>query len=137
MAGRVLAFLMLSTASQVSSGDIARALRVSAGSVSTATRELAEAGCIRQIAVPGSRGHYFRSADDVCGAFLVAEQRRHHVNVAFAEELMGILDPDETKPLKRLANMRDYHAFLDRSHLRLRHEWEELKRRRDAARHHE
>jgi DNA-binding transcriptional regulator GbsR (MarR family) len=133
MAGRVLAFLLLHEEPGASSRDIAADLQASAGSVSTATRELAEAGYIRRLAVPGSRSHYFKAADDMWATFLAAEHQRHARAAALVAGIMRAVDLD-THPRARLDKMCAYYEFLERSYACLSKDWAEFERRHSTER---
>ena len=61
MAGRVLGALLLAEPPGLSSSELADLLGVSAGSVSTATRELIRPGLAVRVSVPGQRQDYFRA----------------------------------------------------------------------------
>lgn len=123
MDGRVIAYLLITDVPYVSSAELARALRVSAGSVSLATRRLVEAGFIRRHAVPGERSHYFRVDDDVWGSFLAGERRHLDRQEQLAERALELLGPEEEAPRRRLGNMRDYMRWVRGSHHELLTQW--------------
>ncbi|GAA4663136.1 MULTISPECIES: GbsR/MarR family transcriptional regulator [Amycolatopsis] len=133
MQGRVLAYLMLSNEPYCSSAELAEALRASKGSISTATRVLADAGLIRRVPVPGQRGHFFRTEDDVWGAFLAGERLHLRRQRAYAEAVIAELGESDVRPRRRLINMRDYMRWLEEQHHRTMREWQEYKRKRDEG----
>ncbi len=59
-AGRILGWLMICDPPEQSSSDLADALRISAGSVSTTTRQLMQLGIADRVTYPGDRASYFR-----------------------------------------------------------------------------
>lgn len=59
-AGRMLGWLMICDPPEQSSVDLAEALDVSAGSVSTTTRQLVQVGLVDRVTFPGDRASYFR-----------------------------------------------------------------------------
>ncbi len=61
MAGRVLGALLLADPPEMSSAELVGFLGISAGSVSTATRELIRPGLAERVRVPGDRQDYFRA----------------------------------------------------------------------------
>jgi DNA-binding transcriptional regulator GbsR (MarR family) len=132
MDGRIVGYLMLSNEPYVSSSQLSAALHASAGSISTATRRLADVGFIKRVAVTGERSHYFRAEDDVWGAFLAGERRYLRRRVAFAAEALEALQPGDEAPKRRLANMRDYMTWLEQAHRQLLEDWEKYKRERDS-----
>lgn len=75
MEGRVMAYLLVTTAPLVSSGELAQALGIATGAVSMATRNMVTLGFIRRHRLPGDRSHYFAADDDVWGGFLSGERR--------------------------------------------------------------
>lgn len=130
MDGRVLGYLMLSSAPHVSSAELRDALQASAGSISTTTRKLKQWGFVRQVAVPGERSHFFRAADDVWGAFLAAEDKNYLRARDFADHVLSGLDKEDELPRLRFENMRDYHEWLESHHQTISELWEEHKRKR-------
>ncbi len=75
MEGRVMAYLLVTSAPLVSSGELAQALGIATGAVSMATRNMVALGFIRRHRLPGDRSHYFAADDDVWGGFLSGERR--------------------------------------------------------------
>jgi DNA-binding transcriptional regulator GbsR (MarR family) len=59
-AGRILGWLMICEPRDQSSSALAAALAVSAGSVSTITRQLLRMGLVDRVTYPGDRASYFR-----------------------------------------------------------------------------
>lgn len=123
MDGRVVAYLLVTDVPYVSSAELGRALRVSAGSISLVTRRLAEAGFLRRHAVPGERSHYFRVDDDVWGSFLAGERRYLDQQEQLADRALALLGSDEEAPRLRLRNMRDYMRWIRGSHHDLLARW--------------
>lgn len=132
MEGRVLGYLMMSNTPHVSSAELAKVLRASAGSISAATRALTQAGFIKRVTVPGDRSHYFRVEEDIWGTFLATEHQYLLHRARGVEKILASLGESEEGPRKRLENMRDYHVWLyDYHHGVMLEAWEEYKRQRD------
>ncbi|RLL65957.1 transposase [Streptomyces sp. Z26] len=129
MDGRIIAYLLVTDVPYVSSAQLAAALRVSAGSISLATRRLAEAGFLKRHAVPGERSRYFRVDDDVWGGFLAGERRYLDQQQRLAERALALLGPDEEAPRRRLRNMRDYMRWVQGGHRDLLARWHAYQRR--------
>ncbi|UUU36276.1 transposase [Streptomyces sp. CA-210063] len=129
MDGRIIAYLLITDVPYVSSAELARALQVSAGSVSLATRRLVDAGFIRRHAVPGERSHYFRVDDDVWGSFLAGERRYLDRQEQLAAQAIALLGPEEEAPRRRLINMRDYMRWVRNSHHDLLAQWRNYRSR--------
>jgi DNA-binding transcriptional regulator GbsR (MarR family) len=130
--GRIVGCLMLSTVPAMSSADLMERLGMSAASISTSTRRLAEVGFIKKVTQPGRRGHFFKVEDDVWGAFLAGERGYLDKRVAFAERVLSLLGSEDDGPRRRVVNMRDYMAWLRTYHRKMLHDYEEFKRERAA-----
>lgn len=123
MEGRIIALLMIMDRPYLSSQQIARLLKASAGAVSTGTRRLAEAGFIKRHSVLGDRHHYFRVEDDIWGSFLAGER-------AYLTHLRNVIDDglaiagDADGPHKRLVNARNYMEWLAGYHRKMLADWE-------------
>jgi DNA-binding transcriptional regulator GbsR (MarR family) len=125
--GRIVGCLMLSNVAAMSSADLMTELGMSAASISTATRRLAEVGFIKRVTQAGRRGHFFRVEDDVWGAFLAGERGYLDKRVSFAESVLGQLGPDDEGPRRRVMNMRDYMNWLRTCHRKMLGDWEQFK----------
>lgn len=134
MNGRVLGYLMLSTAPHVSTAELMRELNASAGSISTATRALAEPGFIRRVSVPGSRGHFYRADEDVWGAFLATEHRWFATRRRLATSVLAALESPDDVIRTRMENMYAYFEWLETYHQKMSADWEAYKRQSDAER---
>lgn len=130
--GRIVGCLMLSNAPAMSSADLMGELGMSAASISTSTRRLAEVGFIKRVTQPGRRGNFFKVEDDVWGAFLAGERGYLDKRVAFAEEVLGLLGTEDEGPRRRVTNMRDYMGWLRTYHRKMLQDYEEFKRQRAA-----
>ncbi|MFJ2175843.1 transposase [Streptomyces sp. NPDC087851] len=128
MDGRIIAYLLITDVPYVSSGKLAEALKVSAGSISLATRRLVEAGFVKRHAVAGERSRYFRVDDDVWGSFLAGERRYLDRQYQLAEQAMELLGPEEEAPRRRLRNMRDYMRWVGGDQKGMLTRWREYQR---------
>jgi DNA-binding transcriptional regulator GbsR (MarR family) len=123
MEGRIIALLMIVDRPYLSSQEIARLLKASAGAVSTGTRRLVEVGFIKRHSVLGDRQHYFRVEDDIWGSFLAGER-------AYLAHLETVIDHgleiagDAEGPHKRLVNARNYNEWLAGYHRKMLADWE-------------
>lgn len=134
MDGRIIAYLLITDVPYVSSGQLAAALQVSAGSISLATRRLIDAGFVKRHAVPGERSRYFRVDDDVWGSFLAGERRHLDQQCYLAEQALELLGPEEEVPRRRLRNMRDYMRWVQGGHRDLLALWRDYQRQSLTAR---
>lgn len=129
MMGRVLGWLLVCDPPEQSAGDIAKAIGASAGSVSTTTRTLMQAGFIERIGIPGERSAHFRVRSGMWGQLF----RRRMSYIAAMGELVdegleqGAERSDESK--LRLRELRSYCTFGERELpgfvSRWEREWEE------------
>jgi DNA-binding transcriptional regulator GbsR (MarR family) len=102
-AGRMLGWLMVCDPPEQSSADLATALGVSAGSVSTITRQLTQIGLVDRVTFPGDRSSYFRLHDhawiQVMHARLEGIRGLHELAMA-AEPLTPEERPDRVTELR-------------------------------------
>jgi DNA-binding transcriptional regulator GbsR (MarR family) len=110
--GKLLAWLLVCDPPQQSSAELARALDLSAGSVSTGTRLLENAGLIRRVAVPGTRGKVYEMTDD---AFIrAAQDDRVRVARQLMEQGLALFGDEHAPRAQRLRRTRDFYAFMER-----------------------
>ena len=124
MAGRILGWLLISEPVQQSSSHLAEVLQASKGSISTTTRLLIQIGLIERVSLPGDRRDYFQIKPHAWSQ--MTEQRISQISAfrKLAERGLDLLK-DTPPPLqKRLQEMRDIHAFLERELPLLHQRWE-------------
>ena len=129
MAGRVLGALLLAEPPGMSSSELAEFLGVSAGSVSTATRELIRPGLVVRGSVAGTRQDYFRAT---FGSNLVQflrsrmelTRRWEHL-MRRGEELAAGKDPSVASQLE---DVREFYAFLEAEYAGILERWEQRRR---------
>ncbi|TDD66376.1 MarR family transcriptional regulator [Jiangella aurantiaca] len=129
-AARVLAVLML-TDEPLSSADLAAELGASAGSVSTAIRELTDRGDVREVRVAASRRHWFRAADDLGDGAVGHDRPQLLRSAAIITELLASLTPDQDGPRRRLTRLHDRLVWLDGYQQRMESAWADHLRQRD------
>jgi DNA-binding transcriptional regulator GbsR (MarR family) len=133
MAGRVLGALLLAEPPEMSSAQLAEFLGVSAGSVSTATRELIRPGVAVRIRLPGERQDYFRAT---LGANVPQFIRsRMELNRRWAHLMRrGERLAEEKDPVvgRQLAEIREFYEFLEEEMVGVLERWEQ--RQREPAR---
>jgi len=109
---------------QQSSSHLAEVLQASKGSISTTTRLLIQIGLIERVSLPGDRRDYFQIKPHAWSQ--MTEQRISQISAfrKLAERGLDLLK-DTPPPLqKRLQEMRDIHAFLERELPLLHQRWE-------------
>lgn len=138
---RVLGYLIMTRAPYSSSANLQAALGASSGSVSMATRRLADAGFVKRHTVPGERSHFFRAETDVWGSWLAGERkyldRQRDIiarGLAVVEQDGHTAAGDVDAPVReRLRNGRDYMQWLNGHHHKMLEDWEAFKAARDTG----
>ena len=126
MAGRVFGRLFISDPPHQSTGELAEALIVSKGSISTATRDLIRFGLVERISLPGVRHGYFR---------IQASAWMHMIRRGIVDEIKMVRQLAE-RGVKLLANkgplisnwlaeMLAVYTFLEREVPILLERWEQ------------
>jgi len=129
MMGRVMAWLLICDPPEQTAADIAGALGASAGSISTTTRTLTQAGFIERIGIPGERSAHFRVRSGVWGQLL---RRRMSYIIQMrdlVDEGLALTAEGESERALRLRELRSYCSFVERELpefvSRWEREWEE------------
>jgi DNA-binding transcriptional regulator GbsR (MarR family) len=111
--GRVLG-LLLYDGERVSFGQIAAALGVSRGSVSSSVRLLETQRLIRRISEPGDRQDYFQIVEHAWANLLEASAGRARTAAAEIEASLQAIPAAEAGPRGRVAEFAAfYHAMAD------------------------
>lgn len=124
MAARVFAALVVTDDSRLTAGEIAEKLQVSAAAVSGAVRYLEQVGMIEREREPGARRDHYRVSDDMWFASLRKRDRLMEMWRDTAEEGIEAVGAD-TPAGKRLAEMRDFLAFIIKQLPTLLERWEQ------------
>jgi len=110
--GKLLAWLLVCDPPQQSSTELAEALDLSAGSVSTVMRLLVNSSLARRVAVPGKRGKVYEVVDN---AMVVASQdNRIRMFRELMERGIEVVGGEHTERSRRLRQTRDFYAFMER-----------------------
>ncbi|MEV4493710.1 MarR family transcriptional regulator [Micromonospora coxensis] len=111
MTARVLAALLFTEQETMTAGEIADALTISSGSVSTALKSLTGIGLIERVPAPGSRREHFRIREGAWATLMSAQNAVVTVMRDAAEQGIAATGPD-TPAGRRLAEMRDFYDYL-------------------------
>jgi DNA-binding transcriptional regulator GbsR (MarR family) len=114
--GKLLAWLMVCDPPQQTSADLARALDLSPGSVSTGTRVLENNGLIRRVPGPGRHKVYEMTEDAIMRATQNDNYRIFRELMDRGVQLMG---GEDAPRAARLRHNRDFYAYLERELPRL------------------
>jgi hypothetical protein len=131
MAGRVLGALLLADPPGMSSSQLCEFLGVSAGSVSTATRELLRPGLAVRVSVPGERQDYFRAT---FGANMPQFLHSRMELTRRWERLMrqggGLAAGKDPLVGHQLEEIREFYEFLEAEYAGILDRWAKRQRRR-------
>jgi DNA-binding transcriptional regulator GbsR (MarR family) len=111
-AGQILGLLMICEPAHHSSAELAEALKISAGSVSTQTRVLERIGFLERITFPGDRATYYQLKPHVWSELMWSEQQRIEEMKILAEAAKSLTPetrPDRVEELGEVAGF-----FLER-----------------------
>jgi DNA-binding transcriptional regulator GbsR (MarR family) len=114
MMGKILAWLLVSDPPEQSAGDIAQAVGASAGSVSTTTRALTQAGMVERVGIPGERSAHFRVRSGVWGQ-LLRKRMSYIVSMRdLVEEGLEFSAGEKEDSSLRLRELGSYCSFIER-----------------------
>jgi DNA-binding transcriptional regulator GbsR (MarR family) len=111
IAGRVLAMLLYD-GERVSFGQLADALQVSRGSVSSSVRMLESQQLIKRVAKPGDRQDYFQVVGKAFSNMVEAAATRARRAAADIEESLQEIPASETGPRERVADYAAYYHAM-------------------------
>lgn len=128
MSARVWAAVLCADQEAVTAGELAERLGVSAGAVSGAVKTLLTAGLIERVPAPGSRREHYGFPS---GAWVRTTLQREGIIEDMrraAEEGLKSAEPGGVAA-RRLAEMRDFYAFLIAESKKIAARWDEERRR--------
>lgn len=111
IAGRVLAMLLYD-GERVSFGQLAEALQVSRGSISSSVRILESQQLIKRVAKAGDRQDYFQVVDHAFANMVEAAALRVRRAAADIEESLTQIPETETGPRGRVAEYAAYYRAM-------------------------
>ena len=111
IAGRVMAMLLYD-GERVSFAQLADALQVSRGSVSSSVRMLESQQLIKRVAKPGDRQDYFQVVDNAFANMVEAAAKRVRRAAADIEESLMEIPSSETGPHARVAEYAAYYHAM-------------------------
>jgi hypothetical protein len=110
--GKLLGWFLVCDPPQQSSADLAEALDLSAGSVSTGTRMLENGRLIRRVAVPGKRGKVYEMVEDAMARSI--QDDRVRIMRELMDRGMDVVGGEQAPRAARLRRTRDFYAFCER-----------------------
>lgn len=121
-AGRIGGYLMLQDEPR-SLEEIAEALHLSRGSVSTNARFLERAGVAERVGFPGDRRDYYRTVPDFPGAMMKVWRQRLEEMTDLLERTLDELPEKEEPGRARVGRMLEFYRALDTQLEQLDHWW--------------
>jgi len=112
--GKLLGWLLICDPPAQSSAELAGALGLSKGSVSTGTRLLEQAGLIRRVAAPGRRERVYEMTPDAVQRVIEGGNRFREFRELMDRGLRVLGGDEEAPRARRLREMRDVYAFIER-----------------------
>lgn len=112
IAGRVLAMLLYD-GERVSFGQLATALQVSRGSISSSVRMLESQQLIKRVSKPGDRQDYFHIIDNAFVNMVEASAARARLAAADIEESLREIPVSETRARTRVASYAAFYRAMD------------------------
>ncbi|MHB1062910.1 MAG: GbsR/MarR family transcriptional regulator [Georgenia sp.] len=113
-AGRMLAWLMVCSPTEQTADDLATALQASAGGVSTNVRLLMQMQLVERVGRAGVRRSYYRVAPRAWDQAMAAQEKPTARLRQVADKGLEVLADAEPDRRRRLVEMRDYLAFMER-----------------------
>lgn len=123
MAGRIIGYLLICDPPHQTAGEIVEAVGGSKGSVSSMTQLLIQIGAVDRISLPGKRGTCYRVK---AGAHTDLLHRRMDflTNLRIiAGRGLALIDDDNIQQRRRLQQMQDLCAFIEKELSRLLEHW--------------
>jgi DNA-binding transcriptional regulator GbsR (MarR family) len=114
MAGRIFGWLLLCEPPHQSAEQLATIVGASKGSISSMTRLLIQMGMVEKIGIPGRRDTYYRIRSGSWSELM----RNHLAHLTSMRQLadrgLELISGEAPESRKRLQELRDFHAFLER-----------------------
>jgi DNA-binding transcriptional regulator GbsR (MarR family) len=111
-AGQILGWLMICEPAHQSSAELAEALTISAGSVSTQTRVLEHIGFLERVTFPGDRATYYQLKPHVWQELMWSEQQRIEEMRDLADAARSLTPATRPDRVEELGEMAGF--FLER-----------------------
>ncbi len=113
MSGRILGWLMTSDTPGATMPDLTEALHTSKSAISTATRQLIQAGLIERRSVPGQRRDVYQLRPNAWKRLLLLDSEKYNRFGDLAEQgqdLLGDASEDGRKAMREMAELNAYLA---------------------------
>jgi DNA-binding transcriptional regulator GbsR (MarR family) len=114
IAGKILGFLLISSPSYQTAGQLMTATGGSKGSISTMTRFLMQNDFIEMIGIPGKRDIYYQIKAHSAGQWLIVRVSFIKTLHRLADRALKLSSRDNFKQLQWLQDVHDLNAFFER-----------------------
>ncbi|KPC84742.1 MULTISPECIES: GbsR/MarR family transcriptional regulator [unclassified Streptomyces] len=121
---RVMTALLFSQEDNMTAPDLCEALQISSGAVSGAVKQLIPTGMIERVPAPGSRRDHYRFREHAWATLMGKENAMLAIMGDAATEGIRAAGPDSTAG-RRLGEMQDFYAFMQREMAALIDKWRE------------
>ncbi|MCF6524513.1 GbsR/MarR family transcriptional regulator [Streptomyces sp. JJ36] len=132
MAGRAVGWLLICEPEDQSLGEIAGALSVSVGSVSSALRHLVPGGLVERFSRPGERRDRYRLNAQAWFAHAMGQVSRYGEFRRVTERGLRLLAEEPRPRSRRLQEMHDFYEWLEREMPLVWSRWEQEIKGADA-----
>ena len=123
MSGKLLGHLLICEPPVQSSAQIIEALGASKGSVSTSTRMLIRMNLIDKVAVPGTRGSFFRISPNAWTEALESKVTAISMFRRVMDHGLEVLADSEPERRQRLLEARELYAYFETEFPNLIERW--------------
>ncbi|MCW2887229.1 MAG: hypothetical protein QOE54_1240 [Streptosporangiaceae bacterium] len=128
MAARVLMTMMAADEKVLTAAELGERLEVSPAAISGAVRYLTQIGMVQREPVPGSRRDSYRLPDDAWYQAGVVKGGLFKILVDIAAEGVPALGGEGSPSGARIAEMRDFFAFMQAEMTTMIEKWHETRR---------
>ncbi|EST38587.1 hypothetical protein N566_06600 [Streptomycetaceae bacterium MP113-05] len=130
MSGRAVGWLLICEPAEQTLGQIAGALSVSVGSISTALRHLVPGRMVERVRRPGERGDRFRVNPHAWTEHAMTQATRYGEFKRVTAQGLALLADDPPVRSRRLQEMHDFYEWLEREMPLVWSRWEQEKKER-------
>lgn len=130
MSGRAMGWLLICDPADQSLTEIAHALQVSAGALSSALRHLVPSGLVERSSRPGERRDRFRISPGAWAEHASVQAARYAEFRRITERGLRLLADQPCSRSRRLRETHDFYAWLERQMPPLWSRWEQQKKER-------
>lgn len=123
MTGRILGWLLICDPPHQTMHELTDALQASKSSISTGTRMLILMGVIERVSLPGQRRDHYRVVPDSWSRILEEKKQQFTDFRQLAEKGLSLLEGASPARRKRLEELRDLYAFMEREYPLILDHW--------------